>query len=232
MASNKSIQAPGRGSEALTRKAHWPAPDFWRTRTMNMKINDPDKLIPNHDVIYRIVNSHPLGHDLEEDIDTLLVHRSAKGPSIKFDNKSHIATLYLSENDHTLNNYEYILYHEFSHIVDRTKLAFGYSDEKKKLLSDCEQLCVMELWNIYIDARLNCYHLFQLGKNDENIYCRINGRLQKAPFTIEGKLLCHISFLTSRGVGNADSIVRDLWQNPEKDRPYDDLIKLIKENIG
>jgi hypothetical protein len=199
---------------------------------MNMKINDPDKLIPNHDVIYRIVNSHPFGPGLEENIDTLLVQRSAKGPSIKFDKECHIATLYLSENDHTLNNYEYILYHELSHIVDRTNRAFSYSDEKKTLLSDTEQVCVMELWNVYIDARLNYFHIFQLGKNNEDVYCKINGRLQKAPFTIEGKLLCHISFLTSRGVVKADSIVSDLWQNPEKDRSYDDLIELIRENIG
>jgi len=199
---------------------------------MNMKICDPDKLIPDPDVIHRIVRSHPFGQGLKDEIDTVLVDRSANGPSIQFDSESCTATLYLGEDAHTLTNYEYILYHEFSHVVDRISLTFGYSDEKRGTLSDYKQLCVMELWNIYIDARLNHHHLFQLGKNDEGIYCSINGRLQKAPFTIEGKLLRHISFLRSRGVENADSIVRNLWQNPEGYRSYDDLIRLLEASTG
>ena len=90
----------------------------------------------------------------------------------------------------------------------------------------------MELWNIYIDARLNSHGLFKLGENDNNVLCRINGKLQKAPYSIEGKLLCHISFLRSRGFINADSIIRDFWQHPEKIKSYDDFIESTRKNIG
>jgi len=83
---------------------------------MNMKICDPDKLIPDPDTIHRIVRSHPFGQGLKDEIDTVLVGRSANGPRIQFDSESCTATLYLSEDAHTLTNYEYILYHEFSHV--------------------------------------------------------------------------------------------------------------------
>lgn len=197
-----------------------------------MIIVDQENLVPNHEIIYRIINSHPFGLDLKNNITTLFISSDKAGPCINFDKETNVSTLYISINDNALENFEYILYHEFSHIVDRTNIAFGYSDEKKNLLSDTEQLCVMELWNVYIDSRLNYYCLFQLGENDKNIYCTINGKLQKAPYSIEGKLLRHISFLASRGIRKSDVLVRDLWSSPEKDRSYDDLIKLIQENIG
>jgi hypothetical protein len=197
-----------------------------------MIINDPKNLIPKYDLLSHIVNAHPLGQNLMTNIKTLLIHESENGPNIEFDDEDQIATLCLSKYDFNRDNFEFILYHEFSHIIDRTNPDFGYSDEKKDLLSDPEKLCVMELWNIYIDARLNNHDLFKLGENDKNVLCRINGKSQKAPYSIEGKLLCHISFLRSRGFINADSIVRDFWQHPGKIRSYDDFIESTRKNIG
>ena len=165
-------------------------------------------------------------------IKTLLIHESVNGPNIEFDKEDKIATLGLSEYDFNRVNIEFILYHEFSHIIDRIDPDFGYSDEKKELLTDPEKLCVMELWNIYIDSRLNNHDLFRLGENDNNVLCRINGKLQKAPYSIEGKLLCHISFLRSRGFIDADSIVREFWQHPLKIRSYDDFIESTRKNVG
>jgi hypothetical protein len=163
-------------------------------------------------------------------LNTLILSSDKTGPCINYDKENKFATLYISKIDHALENFEYILYHEFFHIIDKNNIAFGYSDEKKNLLSEIEQLCVMELWNIFIDSRLNNQSLFQLGENNRNDFCRINGKLQKAPFSIEGKLLCHINFLASRGVRKAETIVRDLWGSSEKDISYDDLIELIQEN--
>ena len=183
-------------------------------------------------MIHRIVRTHPFGQGLEDKIDTVTIERSANGPSIQFDKESCAATLFLGEDFHALANCEYILYHEFSHVVDRTNHSFGYSDEKRDCLNDYQQLCVMELWNEYIDARLNRHHLFQLGWNDEGIYCRINGKLKEAPFTIEGKLLRHISFLRSRGMKDAEKVVRSLWQESEAPRSYDDLIGLAVTSTG
>jgi len=138
-------------------------------------------------------------------------------------------TLYLTHSISKWNNFEYILYHEFTHIADRTNPLFGFADDKRDSLSDEEQLCLMEIWNVFIDSRLNFHNLFRLGNNDKRIYCTINGKLQLAPFSIEGKLLRHMSFLRSRGIQNADIIVRNVWNNPNISHSYDDLIKIIKE---
>jgi len=194
-----------------------------------MNIVDKENLVPSREIFHSVINSHPFGENLATYISTLCISSDKAGPCINFDKENNVATLYISKNDHVLDNFEYILYHEFSHIVDRSNVAFCYSDEKKNQLSDNERLCVMELWNVYIDSRLNNHGLFQLGENDKNIYCSYNGKLQKAPYSIEGKLLRHISFLASRGVENAETIVRDLWDNPDKFISYDDLIKLIQK---
>lgn len=192
-----------------------------------MNIIDKENLIPNHEIIHRVFNSHPYGENLENYISTLCLSSNESGPCINFDNESKVATLYIAKNDPVLDNFEYILHHEFFHIIDRSNAEFCYSDEKKNQLSDNAQLCVMEIWNVYIDSRLNNYSLFQLGENDKNIYCRYKGKLKKAPYSIEGKLVRHISFLASRGIKNAETIVRDLWNNPDKFISYDDLIGLI-----
>jgi hypothetical protein len=127
------------------------------------------------------------------------------------------------------NHYEYILYHEFGHIADRLNPKFRYSDESRLALSKTEQVMFMELWNLYIDARLNHFGHFKLTKIAMGGYCRIDGKLQRAPFSIEGKLLRHISCLRSGNIDNADQIVRSIWENPLLPRSYDDLINLIRK---
>ena len=57
-------------------------------------------------------------------IKTLLIHESENGPNIEFDKEDQIATLCLSKYDFKRDNFEYILYHEFSHIIDRTNPDF------------------------------------------------------------------------------------------------------------
>ncbi len=199
-----------------------------------MKISDPDQILSDQDLPQRIVKSHPLNPALDQNIDKIVIcgagYHFTNGSSIEFDDASRMCRLHLPKDIELLDNYEFIFFHEFSHVADRTNPDFKYSDRKKTSLSDAEQLILMELWNVYIDARLNHHQLFRLGENDKGIICEINGKQQIAPFSIEGKLLCHISFVRSRGFKKADSIVRDIWDNPNKFRSYDDLIKLVKDN--
>lgn len=68
-----------------------------------------------------------------------------------------------------------------------------------------------------------------LGSNDTNIYGKINGKIQKFPNTINGKLLSHISFLESRGLPNPKNIVEYIWKNPKKMISYDSLIQIAKK---
>ena len=196
-----------------------------------MKIIDSDNLIPDHGVIDRVVNTHPFSSNICQKIQALTVANDDSeivNPRISFNHETLEAILYVVPQLYQFSNYEYILYHELGHVADRLNPKFGYSDVIKSSLSDMEQYGLMEVWNLYIDARLHHYGLFQLGRNDKNIYCRINGKLQIAPYSIEGKLLRHISSLRSAKIDNADSIVKGIWENPMVFRSYNELISLIK----
>jgi len=196
-----------------------------------MKIIDPENLIPYHSVLNRVVKTHPFSPNLYQQIHTITVSEDDSeiiNPRISFNHETCGVTLYVVSQLYRRNNCDYILYHEFGHIADRLNPNFGYSDEKKSSLTDIEQYALMEVWNLYIDSRLNHYGLFQLGENDRSVYCLINGRLQILPYSIEGRLLRYISSLRSSEVKNADSMVKEIWKNPLAFRCYSELISLIK----
>ncbi len=196
-----------------------------------MKISDPHLLIPDHSVLHQIIGNHPFSQGLLDEIREVKVlsveQNRNQGPRIEYDQRKQKAKLYVSSDTSSRINYSYILYHEFSHVADRLNPAFAYSDEIRFSLSDIEQLNVMELWNLYIDARLHLHGLFELGENDRNVYCMIDGKLQKLPFSIEGKLVAHSSFLSSRGIRDAQRIVREIWDNPSLSRSYPELVVLV-----
>ncbi len=105
---------------------------------------------------------------------------------------------------------------------------FAYSESERAALSESDNIMFREIWNLYIDARLNHYGHFRLTKIAMGGFCRIDGKLQRTPFSIEGKLLRHISCLRSGNIDNADQIVRNIWEKPLIYRSYDDLINLIR----
>jgi len=201
-----------------------------------VKISDPHRLIPDHSVLHRIVESHPLFSDLLDGIREVRVlpidQHLNQGPRVEYDQGKREAKLYVASDTARRNDFCYILYHEFSHVADRLNPAFGYSDEVRFSLSDTEQLNVRELWNVYIDARLHHHSLFELGENDRNIYRKINGKPQKIPFSIEGKLIKHSSFLSSRGIREAQRIVQEIWDNPHLLRSYQQLVAIVKVKNG
>lgn len=188
-----------------------------------MRIIDPQKLVPNESVINDVIASHPGSHAIKSAITSIIV-READAESINLDGTT--LTLYLQESSGRRENFRYVLYHEFYHIVDRLNLKFEYYDDIKHSLTPIEQLNLMELWNLFIDARLHKRGLFELDENDKGLYGTVNGRLQKIPFTIEGKQLRHISFLASRGVVDAEELVREIWANPPTVITYGTLAKL------
>jgi hypothetical protein len=94
-------------------------------------------------------------------------------------------------------------------------------------LSRKVRLIVMELWNLYIDARLNLAKLFELGYQPIG-YIRIAGQKQLKPEGIKGKLLSHISALECCGFSNsyADEIVNEIWNNPTIKLSYEQLLDI------
>ena len=196
-----------------------------------MKIIDPNNLIPDHSVLKRVIKIHPFSANLYQQIHDITVSEDDSeiaSPRVNFNHETCEVILYLDPLLYQRSNYEYILYHELSHVADRLNPNFAYSEELKSSLSDHERYALMEVWNLYIDSRLNHFGLFQLGENDRGVYCRINGKLQIPPFSIEGRLLRYISSLRSSGIKSADSLVKDIWENPMVFRSYRVLISLIK----
>jgi len=195
-----------------------------------MKIIDSNNLIPAG-VLKQLIKNHPFSTNLYQQIHGITVSEDDSGiprPRVNFNHETCEVILYLDPLFDQRSNYKYILYHELGHVADRLNPNFAYSEELKSSLSDHERYALMEVWNLYIDARLHHYGLFQLGRNDKNIYCRINGKLQIAPYSIEGKLLRHISSLRSVKIDNVDSIVKGIWENPMVFKSYRELISLIK----
>ena len=200
-----------------------------------MKIIDPDNLIPDHGVIDRVVNTHPFSSNICQKIQALTVANDDSeivNPRISFNHETLGAILYVVPQLYQFSNYEYILYHELGHVADRLNPKFGYSDVIKSSLSDMEQYGLMEVWNLYIDARLHYHNLFRLDEQEKPTYSMINGKLRKLPCTIQGKLMAHVSFIKSRGITEAERIVKEIWENPEKSISYQDMISIVTTKYG
>ena len=202
-----------------------------------MKIIDEQDLIPKYDILDKIICNHPFATNLSGSIDTITICLSERygipREMIEFDTSNTHITLHVGKTTHSKDNFEYILYHEFGHAADRFNQDFKYSEKVKLQLSDREKIGVMELWNIYIDSRLNMSGLFKLGYQPAAIGT-VNGKIQKFPKGIDGKLLSHISILESCGFihKKANEVVYRIWNYPNTSMTYKDLILAVKENIG
>ena len=195
-----------------------------------MKIIDDKKLIPDaqKDTLIRIVKNHPSGKNLFDSINDLTIELSTgNSEAIDFDISTRDATLYIFEQTATEDDFECTIHHEFFHVADRLSVRFKYSDEKKDLLTEDEKRCVWELWNLYVDTRLNDKGLLKIRRGSSAL--RIDGKLQIIRHrTIAIKLMESTNFLKQRGVSGAENIVRKIWERPSSHLSYEDMINIVK----
>src|SRR3989337_346526 len=130
-----------------------------------MKIFDPDKLLPNHEHLISAVASHPFDDSLAAKISKITISCSEMilgipNENIETDMVKGVVNLGVGRSTYLKNDYNSILYHEFGHVADGMDANFQYSEDLKNKLSDSEKTCVMELWNVYIDSRLNAVGLY------------------------------------------------------------------------
>jgi len=147
-----------------------------------MKIIDNNNLIPDKEILKKIVREHPFSKNLDSRINTLIIEllpsqATSETSKLNFGNNDVILSIFRTTPEK--NNYKYILYHEFGHIADQFNPEFEYTEEGMNSLTNNEKLKVEELWNAYIDARLNDKNLLQVGNNDNNMWGTINGKPQK-----------------------------------------------------
>ena len=199
-----------------------------------MRIDDPEHLIPDLDELCRVVSSHPLDAVLASRIRTVFIRRSERCgiPQENIDINDENVTLGVGEATQHKSNYQFILYHEFSHIADRLRPEFRYSDDAKRKLTDSERICLMELWNLHINSRLNRVGLYDPSRS--TCIGTLNGVVQKFPADVGGELMAHMAILEREGFAyeEAKGLVEDLWQRPEIPLTYVDIIEKVKKGLG
>jgi hypothetical protein len=126
---------------------------------------------------------------------------------------------------HIKRDYISILYHEFGHVADRMNVDFQYSERMKSELVQAKQICLMEIWNIFINSRLNAENLYTTS----GIECRgtLNGKREIFPGTVDGDLKVHMATLEREGFPYkfAKELVEEIWNNPKMPLTYPLMIE-------
>ncbi len=201
-----------------------------------MKLHDPDRLIPNHDHLMRIVASHPFDRSLSDRIRQITVRRSEQfgiaRENVEIDMDTAHVLLGIGESTPDKTNYDFVLYHEFGHVADIMCAEFEYSDELKRELSDTERICVMELWNVYINSRLNAVGLY--APSGSVGLGTLNGVRQRFPETSRGELMVHMATLEREGFSHkrAKELVLGIWEDPGVPWTYPGMIQEARKVLG
>jgi hypothetical protein len=196
-----------------------------------MKIIDTENLIPDHNYLSRIVAAHPFDATLAQKIRQITIRRSERygiaEENIETDEITGHVILGVGQDTCRKADYESILYHEFGHVADRMSPTFRYSEEQKQALSPSEGKCVMELWNAYINSRLNAVGLYR--PSGKTCLGTLNGSIQAFPPSPEGALMAHMSILEHEGFSfiRTKEMVQHIWQSPAITWTYPEIIVVV-----
>jgi len=200
-----------------------------------MIINDPENLIPDHSHLRRLIHRHPLDADLGTRIAKVTILRSERcgiaQENINIDANGNVS-LGVGEATCHKQDYDFIILHEFSDVVDRLCPEFQYSEEMKQPLSDSERTCLMEIWNLYINSRLNQKGLYV--HSGSSCLGTLNGQRQVFPASAQGDLMAHISILERKGFpyNDASQLVERIWKDPPLLLTYPEMIDYVKNGRG
>lgn len=130
-------------------------------------------------------------------------------------------------------NIEFIIYHEIQHRIDELNDRFGYDPSKKEKLRQqygCKfHIALTDLWNIYIDGRLEKEGLYQIDPSET-----IKNMKRKKCYLLKEKSdrrLMTIETLEDIGFRNAQQVYDMLWNAKEGDFSYDQLAQLALDNM-
>lgn len=195
-----------------------------------MNIYDPDGIFSDHEILVSVLRSHPFLPGLDRKISTLTLRRplDGQGPQVNVAEKNVILTIYSP--DVIDDRMEYILFHEFGHIADRFNPSFEYSETERNALPNSKFSNFIEIWNLYIDARLNFSGLYRLVGPPQSAV-RLNGKLQLVETSVETKLYDFENFLSKRGFRDAITVVKNLWENPLQSLSFPAILKLLNEHM-
>ena len=194
-----------------------------------MKIFDQENLIPDHALLINVISSHPFDRQLVSKIARIDIVLSEWNciplENINTDVLKGEVRLGVGRSTHIKRDYISILYHEFGHVADRMNVDFQYSERMKSELVQAKQICLMEIWNIFINSRLNAENLYTTS----GIECRgtLNGKREIFPGTVDGDLKVHMATLEREGFPYkfAKELVEEIWNNPKMPLTYPLMIE-------
>lgn len=192
-----------------------------------VKIIDRDNILRDQCALIKVIQGHPFSATLCRDIHSITIKEPIEGQGISVSLNDGDVTLFIYRDTQDEDNFHHILYHEFGHVADRFNPSFKYSEEQRDALSCHERENLIELWNLYIDARLNRAGLLRLPTHGQ-FAVRVEGERRLVPPSIGAKLWMHANFLSSRNFQNASDVVDRIWKNPGQFLSFQDMLDLVK----
>ncbi len=188
-----------------------------------MQVLDFQNLV-HKGLLAQVTKRHPFYSDLASNIKTLNVYeKDSQGVRIDMDEHRNVH-LTIHPILRPSNRDIYILYHEFGHIADRLHPNFRYDHAQRLALTAVQEQCFLQLWNLYIDARLNTQGLFSLPVAGE-VRIRVDNQIYNLPRTeLSTYLLEAAAHLSQNGINRAGSLVKSIWDHPERTLSFQDLL--------
>mgnify|MGYP000264632609 CR=1 FL=1 len=182
----------------------------------------------DQDLLWRALKHHPLYHDLASELRSLTIEeKTGQHVGVEMDKKRQ-AILYIHPIIRPTQRDRFILYHELGHLADRINPQFGYRHEERMQLDASQERNFVELWNVYIDSRLNQHGLFCLPQSGDSEFI-IDGKRYVLPKNdINTYLLEAITHLTQRGMHRPGSLVTTIWNNPHRSLGFYDLLDAVR----
>ena len=136
-----------------------------------LRITGVSDLLHETELLKEVAAHHPFGEYFRP-IRCVELRCDENGPRIDLSSDDRVI-LHLSGSEKTSPKYGYILHHEFGHVYDRMDPAFQYSLEARLCLNGDQNklVFVTDLWNTYIDGRLDKLGLFEFSQPPEEIHC-------------------------------------------------------------
>ena len=192
-----------------------------------MQIFNPRNLV-DEQLLDVVTKHHPLYHDMASELGLLTVEEiSDQHIHVRMDEKRNVH-LAIRPMIHPTDRDLYILYHEFGHIGDRLNPDFHYDQDRRIEFSPILEQVFLELWNVFIDTRLNRHGLFRLPASGL-MQITVDGITYRLPRNeVSTYLLERIARLSQRGVTKPGSKVKAIWDHPERFLSFSDLVDMVE----
>ncbi|MCF8104447.1 MAG: hypothetical protein K9K64_03095 [Desulfohalobiaceae bacterium] len=190
-----------------------------------MKVFDPRNLVDER-LLEIVTKHHPLYRDMASELSLVCVEEETdQNIHVRMDEGNNVQ-LAIHPMIRPTERDLYILYHEFGHIGDRLNPDFHYDHDTRLSLSFSTEKCLLVLWNVFIDTRLNQHGLFRLPAGGL-VEITVDGFRYRLPRNdISTYLLEAVAGLSSQGVHKPGAKVTAIWSHPGRFLSFSDLLDL------